>query len=515
MAITEEALHGATDDETRETNTDRRMQVISILIIATAAVLLASYPEEGKTTLDGIFKWMTNSFDFAFLAVGFAALIFMIWLACSRFGAVKLGDVETVPEFTWPAWGAMVFLAGIASGLMLWGGTEWAYHYAWTPFGLEPNTPQMFTVGQAYGIFHWGPTAWALYSVPAVAMSYIYYVRKKHIYKVSESCRGALGDAVDGPVGRFIDYLFIFGILGAAATSLGLGTPMIGGALAHVLGIEPNVYLDAAIILCCTVIFSISSGLGLDEGIKRLSYAGSLLTLSIVVYVFAVGPTSFILALGMDSISYTLSNYVTMSLWTDAVDQSGFPQAWTVFYWAWWLAYAPFMGLFVTRISMGRKIREVICGMLLFGTAGCTLFYVVLGGYGIDQQINGLLPMTELVNSEGVAPAIIEMFKTLPASSLVLVAVAVSGIVMLATTFDSAAYVMACASSRELDEGQEPARNNRLFWCGAIAVLPLALLFLGGLKTMQTAAVLVGLPIVLIMVFMMITTLRFLRQDAA
>ncbi len=515
MNTMQNALQGAPPKLPTVVETDRKMQAVSISIIAVSAVLLIMFPEQGKETLDSLFKWMTNSFDFAFLGIGFAALIFVLWLAMSRFGAVTLGDADTAPEFSWSAWGAMVFLAGIASGLMLWGATEWAYHYAWAPFGLEARTPQMFTVGQGYGIFHWGPTAWALYCVPAVAMSYIYYVRKKHIYKVSEACRGVLGKLTDGPVGGIIDYLFVFGILGAAATSLGLGTPMIGGALASVLSIEPSVYLDTAIIICCTAIFSISSGLGLDDGIKRLSYAGSLLTLSIIVYVLVAGPTGFILALGMDSIAYTLTNYVTMSLSTDAIDKSGFPQTWTVFYWAWWVAYAPFMGLFVTRISMGRKIREVIIGLLVFGTAGCTLFYVVLGGYSIDQQIKGLLPVVDLVNDEGVAPAIISIFKTLPFSGLVLIAVAVSGIVMLATTFDSAAYVMACASSKELDEGQEPARSNRLFWCAAIAVLPMALLFLGGLKTMQTAVVLVGLPIIVILVFMMITTVRYLKQDEA
>ena len=253
----------------------------------------------------------------------------------------------------------------------------------------------------------------------------------------------------------------------------------------------------------------------MDQGIKRLSYFGSILTLAIIAYVFVAGPTGFIFGLGLDSIGYTLQNYITMSLWTDSVEKSGFPQAWTVFYWAWWVAYAPFMGLFVTRISMGRKVRELIIGMLVFGTAGCTLFYVVLGGYAIDQEINGVLPMVDLVNNDGVAPAIVEMFKTLPMSGLVLVMVAVSGIVMLATTFDSAAYVMACASTKELDEGQEPARSNRLFWCGAIAVLPITLLFLGGLKTMQTAVVLVGLPLMVILVFMMITTVKFLKQDEA
>lgn len=496
--------------------TDRRMQIVSMLIIAAVALPLVLFPEAGKTTINGVFKWMTNTFDFAFLGIGLGALIFLVSLAASRHGNIKLSaDKNAAPEFSKGAWGAMVFLAGIASGLILWGGTEWGYHYAWTPFGITPKTPEMYTVAQGYGIFHWGPTAWALYCVPTIAISYIYYVRKKHIYKVSESCRGALGGLVDGPLGTVINYLFIFGVLGAAATSLGLGTPMISGALAEILGFEAGIYMDLVVILICTAIFTVSSGLGLDQGIKNLSTFSTLISLSIVVYILVVGPTNFIVGLGMDSLGYAVENYMKMSTWTDSVNKSGFPQAWTVFYWAWWVAYAPFMGMFVTRISRGRTIREVIVGMLTFGSAGCALFYIVLGGYGINLQITEVLAVSDLVNEKGVAPAIIEIFKTLPAGGLVLFAVAASGIVLLATTFDSAAYVMACATTKELDEGQEPERSNRLFWCFAIAVLPLTLLFLGGLKTMQTASVIVGLPVMLILVFMMITTIRYINEDNA
>jgi BCCT family betaine/carnitine transporter len=409
----------------------------------------------------------------------------------------------------------MVFLAGIASGLILWGGTEWGYHYAWTPFGLEAKTMEMYTVGQGYGIFHWGPTAWALYCVPTIAISYIYYVRKKHIYNVSESCRGALGNLVDGPLGSVINYLFIFGVLGAAATSLGLGTPMISGALAELLGVSGGLYMDLLVILICTAIFTVSSGLGLAQGIKRLSTFSTLITLALVVYILVVGPTKFIIGLGMDSLAFAAQNYIKMSLWTDSVNQSGFPQAWTVFYWAWWVAYAPFMGMFVTRISRGRTIREVIFGMLVYGSAGCALFYIVLGGYGINLQITEVLAVSDIVNTDGVATAIIEIFKTLPAAGLVLACVAASGIVLLATTFDSAAYVMACATTKELGEGQEPERSNRLFWCFAIAILPVTLLLLGGLKTMQTASVLVGFPVMLILIFMMITTIKYIKEDNA
>ncbi|WP_438462694.1 BCCT family transporter [Marinomonas sp. PE14-40] len=517
MSVSSQNLGASnTRNQTASVETDRRMQVISLMIIAAMALPIILFPESAKTTINALFKWMTNSFDFAFLGIGLGALIFLLTLAFSRHGNIKLSaDKNAEAEFSKGAWGAMVFLAGIASGLLLWGGTEWGYHYAWTPFGIEAKTTEMYTVAQGYGIFHWGPTAWALYCVPTIAISYIYYVRQKHIYKVSESCRGALGGLVDGPLGTIINYTFIFGVLGAAATSLGLGTPMISNALAEVLGVNAGIYMDMSVILICTAIFSVSSGLGLSQGIKRLSTFSTLLTLAIVAYVFVVGPTKFILGLGMDSLGYMVENYIKMSTWTDSVEKSGFPQAWTVFYWAWWVAYAPFMGMFVTRISRGRTIREVIFGMLVYGSAGCAIFYIVLGGYGINLQMEGILPMSELVNTKGVAVAIIELFKTLPASGLVLIALAASGIVLLATTFDSAAYVMACATTKELGEGQEPERSNRLFWCFAIAILPLTLMFLGGLKSMQTASVLVGLPVMVILVLMMITTSKYIKEDNA
>ena len=496
--------------------TNRSMQIVSMLIVLSVSIPLILFPEQGSAVINDLFKWTTHTFDFAYLGVCLISLIFSVALAFSRYGDIKLSaDKTAAPDFSKFAWTSMVFLSGIASGLMLWAGTEWGYHYAWTPFGLEAKTTEMYAVGQAYGMFHWGPSAWAVFCIPSIAISYIYYVRKKHIYKISEACRGALGDLVDGPVGTFIDYLVIFGVLGAAATSLGLGTPMIGGALASVLGINASVYLDAAIILVCTAVFTVSSGLGLSKGIKRLSTFATVITLAIVVYVLVVGPTKFILALGMDSVGYAVENYMRMSTWTDSVNESGFPQAWTVFYWAWWIAYAPFVGLFTARISRGRTIREVVLGMLGWGTFGCAIVYIVLGGYGINLQITETLAVSELVNTQGVAPAIIEIFKTLPLSGLVLLAVALSGIVMLATTFDSAAYVMACASTKQLGEGQEPERANRLFWCFAIAIVPLVFLFLGGLKTMQTASVITALPLLVVISLMMYTTIKYIKEDHA
>lgn len=496
-------------------NSNRRMQILSILIVVTVALPLVLFPEAGKLVMDDVFSWMTNNFDVVFLGFPLVCMLFLVYLAISRFGDIRLSaNQNEKPEFSKSSWIMMVFLAGNATGLMLWAGTEWGYHFNWPPFGIEAKDPALYTIGQAYGIFHWGPSAWAMYCVPAIAMSYIFYIRQTHIYNLSESCRGALGGLVDGPLGYIINYLFLFGMLGAAATSLGLGTPMISAALADVFDLESGVGLDIAIILVCTAVFTVSSGLGLDKGIKRLSIFSTVTILAIIVYILLVGPTHFIISLGYDSVGYTMQNFIELSTSTDSISQGGFPQAWTVFYWAWWIAYAPFMGMFVTRISHGRTIREVIIGMLVFGTAGTALFYVVVGGYSVNLQLTDQLQVAGLVNTTGAPAALIAVFNQLPGAMLVLIALIIAGIVLLATTFDSAAYVLACATSKRLGEGQEPEKSNRLFWCFVITVLPLSLLFVGGLKSLQTASIVVALPLIFVMIAMMVSTYRHLHADA-
>ena len=490
------------------------MQFISLSIVVLFVSLLLLFPNKGNETANLVFNWMTNTFDFAFLIIGLASLIFLLYIAMSKYGNIKLSaDQDAKPEFSLLAWSAMVFLAGIAS-LILWGGTEWAFHYQAPPFGLDPKTNQMYVVSQAYGIFHWGPTAWALYAVPSIAIAYVYYIKKQDSYNISNSCRGVFGKYTDGILGKIINYSFIFGVIFAATTSLGLGTPMISGALAELLNIDDPKTLNIPLIILCSILFTISSGLGLKKGIKTFSIFGALLAVILVIYIFIVGPTKFMINLGLDSLGYLINNYIKMSTWTDSVEQNGFPQAWTIFYWAWWVSLAPFMGIFVTRISRGRTIREVILGMIGYGTLGCASFYMILGGYTVSLDINQVLNFDNLVNTKSIAPSIIEAFKTLPLSNLVLLVVAISGTILLATTFDSATYTVACASTNNIKEGQEPLKANRLFWCFVVAILPITLLIIGGnLKTIQTVAVITGLPLMFILLAMMVTIYKYLKKD--
>lgn len=209
-----------------------------------------------------------------------------------------------------------------------------------------------------YGMFHWGPMAWALYSIPALPIAYAFHNRKIPFLRISQACRGVIGDRADGPLGKLIDVLFIFDLIGGTGTSLGLGTPIISESISSMTGIERTYLLDAFVVVVWTAIFATSVYLGLAKGIKRLSDINIYLGIFLLAFIFLLGPTIFILDSFTNSIGLLVNNYVRISLYSDPMDQTGFPQTWTVFYWAWWIAYAPFMGLFVARISRG--LRPVV-----------------------------------------------------------------------------------------------------------------------------------------------------------
>ena len=238
------------------------------------------------------------------------------------------------------------------------------------------------------------------------------------------------------------------------------------------------------------------------------------MALTLLFFVLAVGPTLFILKTGTNSIGLVLQNLVRMSSWTDPVSNSRFVEDWTVFYWAWWIAYGPFVGIFVTRISYGRTIREVITGMLLFGSLGAWLFFIVFGNYALHLEINDLLLVTEIMKQQGEATAITQVFASLPLSDLALGVFLVVAVVFLATTYDSASFTLASVSTRELHAGENPARWLRVFWACGLGVLPITLMFVdGGVKVVLSTTIVVSLPLLLVGFLMANSLLQQLKED--
>ncbi|MFD2046492.1 BCCT family transporter [Ornithinibacillus salinisoli] len=476
----------------------------ALVILLGVTIPLIFFPEAGAEVINAANDFMTGNFGVLFIVMGLLSLIFLLFVAFSKQGKIKLGSRETKKEFGTFSWAAMLFSAGIGSSILYWGMIEWAYYYQGPPFGVAPESDQAIELASTYGIFHWGPIAWAIYTLPALPIAYFYYVRKKPVLKISEAVRPVLGKYVDGPLGVIIDVLFIFGLMGGAGTTLALGTPMITEGVHDLTGLPVNLVTQAGIMLLCTAIFAVSSYSGLQRGIKVLSDINLWLVLFLLAFIFLVGPTVFISETMITSVGVLLDDFFRMATWLEPLanisgfKDTGFPEAWTVFYWAWWLVYAPFVGLFVARISRGRTIREMIIGTMLYGSVGCLLFFGILGNYGLYLQLTGSFDVISFMNEFGAPATIIAILNQLPISTFIVAIFTILAIIFLATTFDSASYILAAVAQKSI-KGGDPIRWHRLFWAFTLCLMPLVLMFIGDLQTLQTASIVSGFPIIFIM----------------
>ena len=484
---------------------------VAIIVVVGLTLLVA--PDAAAARLDAIYEFIAVEFGIFYLLASVAAIGFLVWLAASRFGNVRLGDDDSEPEFRTLSWVAMLFCAGVGAGLMYWCATEWAWYFDSPPFGAEPRSPEAAEWASTYGLFHWGFTAWAFYCLPAIAIAYPFYVRKKDVLRFSLSCDELLGGREHGPFARFIDFLFMIALIGGAATSLGFSSPMIAACLAWLFGVETSFNLEVIVVAICVGLFVFSVWLGLKRGIKRLSDINMALALGLLLFILVVGPTVFLLKTSLNGLGVMTQNFVRMNFWTDPFTDSGFVESWTIFYWAWWIAFAPYVGLFITRISGGRTIRQVITGMLIFGSLGSWIFYMVIGNYSLFLQLEGGLDFVGIMNSVSGNAAIVAMLETLPLAALVILVFATVSIVFAATTYDSASYSLASGATLHLSAGDDPARWHRVFWAFALAVLPIALMFIGGLKAMQSVLLVVSLPILVVGILMSVSLVKSLQAD--
>jgi BCCT family betaine/carnitine transporter len=365
-------------------------------------------------------------------------------------------------------------------------------------------------------MFHWGPVGWAIFCLPTIAIAYAFYMRGEPHLRLSSGCLPFLPGGVSSGRARVIDAIYMVNLIGGSATSLGLTAPMIAAMLARVTGVSHDFALEAAVLVLSVGVFAASSWLGLERGFKRMADANTWIALTLLAYVLAVGPTLFILQMGTNSLGLMAQEFVRMVTWTDPVERGGFVESWTVFYWAWWVAYGPFVAIFATRISRGRTLRELIGGLMLFGTLGASLFYIVLGNYALHLELSGAASITTMVREQSSGYAIAEVLGSLPFPTLTLVGFLVVAVILMATTYDSASYTLASVASRDIRAGQNPARWNHLFWALAIGVPPAALLFAkGGIKVVQSATVVVSLPLLAVGVLLALSILRMLREDEA
>ena len=492
----------------------------SSLILLIAVIPMMVFPMASQDIITHLNDVVSSTLGSIYLLIGLATLIFVLYIAFGKYGNVTLGKATDKPEFNNFSWAAMLFCAGIASDILYWGVIEWAFYYQDPPHGGKGMTDSALNYATMYGMFHWGPIAWATFVLPALAIGYLVFIKKKPVYKISQTMRPILRSQTDGIIGKIVDILFIFGLLGGAATSLALGVPMISAGIEKLTGIGDSMLMRSIILFTITAVFAYSSYSGLKKGIKVLSDANVILSFVLLGFVFIVGPTVFIMETSITGMGNMIKNFFQMATWIEPFGgiggrkETNFPQQWTIFYWSWWIVYAPFIGLFIARISKGRTLKEIVLGTIVYGTLGCALFFGIFGNYAVYLQITGSFDVIHFLNTHGTEATIIEVMHQLPFPNLIIVLFLLSAFLFLATTFDSGSYILAAASQKKVIG--EPLKANRLYWAFALCLLPFGLMLVGGeraLEVLKTASLLASVPLLAIFVMMMISFLRTLSED--
>lgn len=493
-----------------------------LVILFGIAIPLILFPEQGKTWVGIARAFVTDNFGFAYLGFGVLAMLFVIYIVFSDIGKIKLGRPEETAEFSNGSWAAMLFCGGIGASILYWGLIEWAYYYQSPPFGIEGGTPDAIRWATTYGMFHWGPVAWAIYLVPAIPIAYFYYVRQTPVLKVSQTLMPLLGEKLAGSNwAKMLDVLFVFGMVGGGATTLGLASPLINEGLYNLFGLPRNITMQIVVLLITTMIFAYSAYQGLKGGIQKLSNINFYLAVAFLLFVLVVGPTVFILNTGLEAIGRSITEMPRMMTYVEpfknfqefGFENITFPQDWTVFYWAWWLVFAPTIGLFIAKISRGRTIRNMVVGSMFYGSLGCAMFMIILGNYGLYLQMTGAVDVVGILNNESPTAAIFSILNSLPMSYVVVAVFTFLATIFTATTFDSISYILASVVQKEVDD--EPHRWNRLFWAFTLCLLPAILMFLGDLQTLQTASIIAGAPLIIILSMMMVSVIKAARYDLA
>jgi len=489
-----------------------------VIVAVLVGSLLALFPTQGAAVVDEIFTVVAHNFKWLYLLFGLFCVGFLIWLGLSRWGAIKLGAPEDEPEFSNYTWAAMMFCAGIGIAIVYWAFLEPVYYMNTSILHVDPGS-QKGLIGELagmYGQFHWGITPWAIYALPALPIAYAIHVKRIPALRLSTACRGVIGARADGAFGKLIDTVVIFAMIGGVGTSLGLAVPLVTRLVSQMTGLPMSFGLQLVILCIWTSLFTYTVWAGLKAGIARLADLNTFIAFFLLIYVFAVGPTVFILNTWVNSLGLMLSDFVKLSLWSDPIDNGGFPETWTVFYWAWWVAYAPMIGLFVARISRGRTIRRVIFGELVFGSLGCWVFFAVWGGYAIHLQSAGALDIYGVLESSGFSNdvTIVAILDSIPGSKYLFIPVfTVLCFVFLATTLNSAAYTLSSQVTRVISGTEEPPRWNRTLWGLILGLFAVGLLATGASKAVQLSSIIVALPLMPVLILMIVSLMRWIRED--
>ncbi|MCM3659638.1 BCCT family transporter [Georgenia satyanarayanai] len=471
------------------------------------------FTEQVDAAFAGASGWIMSNLGWFYILGVTVFLLFLVYLAASRFGRVRLGDQK--PEHSGLTWFAMLFAAGIGSILMFWGVAEPINHYANPPMqDVEGQTQAAAREAIAFTLYHFGLHTWAIFALPALGFAYFMY-RRNLPPRVSSIFQPLLGEKIHGPVGAAIDVVAVVGTIFGVGVSVGLGTLQINSGLNTLWGLGESRLVQVLIIVAVSAIAVVSVSVGLEKGIKRLSNLNIILAVGLLCFVVATGPTLFLVKGTIESVGIYASALPQLAFWNDTAGDSGWQNQWTVFYWAWTISWSPFTGIFIAKISKGRTIRQFVSGVLAAPVLFSIVWFGVFGwaSFGIEQETPGEL-VGPVVEQGDVATALFVFLEHFPLTTVTQILAVVLVVIFFTTSVDSAGLVIDSISNGYEEEA--PVRQ-RVFWTiamGAVAATMLAATGEGGLAALQQVIIVVGLPFFIIGYVMIYTILAALKEDA-
>ena len=487
--------------------------VPAVIAVLACAIPLMVYPDGAAQIMADGRKAVMSNFLWLYLLAGMGAFIFCMWLAFGRYGQVKLGAPGEPPEYSDIHWVAMMFTAAIGASVIAWGFAEPIFYLQTPPMGIEIGSSESFEWAHMYPLLHWGLVPWAFYALPAVPIAYMLYVKRDPYLRISSACDGALPSKGRRQVKTVIDIFIVLGIVGGVTTGLGLGVPLLSAMLATLFEVPDSMLIKMCVLALWTVLFGASVYRGLEAGIKVLADVNMVLGIVAILFVVLVGPGLFIMDLTVNSLGLMFNNFISTATWTDPIENGSFPEDWTGFYWAWWIAYTGMVGLFFGRISRGRTIRQLVLGVIGWGSLGTWLFLAVMGGYSLYLESSGLMDVQGILTEQGMSFVNALVISNLPLGKLTLSVFTLLSIIFYATTIDSSAYVLASICAKNLRNDQEPLRWTRLAWAFLLAIIAAGILQSGALDTVLSITVLTSVPLIPILILLCVSLVRWLNQD--
>lgn len=490
---------------------NKKMSILSIFLILLSVAITGYFPLKSAIYLKDIREFLNPFLEWYYVLLVAFLLAFMIWLGMGRYRNVRLGGDLEQPEFTFFSWVSMLFAAGTGVGILFWSVAQPIIQFQNNPFTGTAMTPEAAITGMSLSFFHWGLNGWAIFSFIALTMAYFSF---RHDYPLT--IRSALypifGRKVDGILGDFVDILAVFGTIFGIATTLGLGVEQMNAGLKEVLNIKPSLFLQLGVMTAIMIIATISVVSGVNKGVKLLSIGNFWLSIIVLLFLLVFGPTQYLIGVTVEATGHYIQNIVRLTFHTNVTHDTSWQSVWTVFFWGWWIAWSPFVGMFIARISRGRTIGEFVAGVLLTPTLITIVWIGLFGGTALYEELFLGKDIVAAVNND-ISSALFVMLENLEVGILGEI-MSFLMIVLIATYLITSANAGTLVITTILSAGSTtPPAVHRVLWGIILTLLTGVLILAGGLETLQAAVITAALPFSVIIIIMIAGLLKSLSLE--